>query len=262
MNRKVIYTCLTGGYDRLVQPAAVAPDWDYVCFTDRDGQEGVWRLRKIPLDSPDPVQRSRYPKLLPHRVLPDYDYSVYLDANLRITDAEFYRIADRLIAEKTILAQVEHPDRDCVYDELRYCYLKDRIGTRTAFRLHQQWTAARLPRHAGLYENNLILRAHNLTEVQALDEAWWKAFSAGVPRDQLCLMPVFLRHGIHPALLLGKGLNARNVPYIKYTIHPPAGKKRSPVKPGMTGVLERLTWGNLMYNLRLAFRKVMLRFLK
>ena len=32
MNRKVIFTCLTGGYDRLEQPVAVAPDWDYVCF--------------------------------------------------------------------------------------------------------------------------------------------------------------------------------------------------------------------------------------
>jgi len=25
MNRKVIYTCLTGGYDRLEQPAAIEP---------------------------------------------------------------------------------------------------------------------------------------------------------------------------------------------------------------------------------------------
>ena len=119
-----------------------------------------------------------------------------------------------------------------------------------------------LPRHAGLYENNLIFREHNLDEVQALDEAWWKGFSTGIPRDQLCLEPIFLRHGIHPALLLGKGLNARNVPYLKYTLHPQTGKQRSPVKPGMTSVLKRLTWGNLLYHLRLGFRKVMLRFLK
>ena len=252
MNRKVIYTCLTGAYDHLEQPAAIDPSWDYICFTDTEGQDGVWQLRKIPFDSPDPVVRSRYPKILPHKVLPEYTASVYLDANLRITAPEFYRIADRLLADETAFAQVEHPDRDCVYEELRYCYLKDKINTRTAFRLHRKWTAEGLPRHAGLYENNLIFRTHNLTEVRTLDEAWWKAFADGVPRDQLCLEPIFLRHGIHPALLLGKGLNARNVPYLQYTLHPPTGKENTP---------GRLTWGNVRYHLRLSFRKVMRWFL-
>ena len=229
MNRKVIYTCLTGGYDRLEQPAAVAPDWDYVCFTDTEGQDGVWQLRKIPFESPDPVVRSRYPKILPHKALPEYKYSVYMDANLRIVDAEFYRIADRLITDEIPFAQVEHPDRDCVYEELKYCYLKDKVDTRTAFRLYRKWTG------------------------EGLDETWWKGFSSGIPRDQLCLEPIFLRHNIHPALLLGKGLNARNVPYLKYTLHPPTGKENTP---------GRLTWGNLVYRLRLGFRKTMLRFLR
>ena len=106
MNRKVIFTCLTGGYDRLEQPAAVAPDWDYVCFTDTDGQDGVWRLRKIPVDSPDPVVRSRFPKILPDRVLPEYDYSVYMDANLCITGEEFYGLADKA-------SPPESPSRRC-----------------------------------------------------------------------------------------------------------------------------------------------------
>lgn len=251
-NRKVIYTCLTGGYDRLEQPAVVAPDWDYVCFTDTDGQDGVWQLRKISYESPDPVVRSRYPKILPHKVLSEYDYSVYMDANIRIMDAEFYRIADMCIADGVAFAQVQHPDRDCVFEELRYCYLKDKVNTRTAFRLYRQWTASGLPSHAGLYENNLIFRRINITEARYLDEAWWKAFSAGVPRDQLCLQPIFLRHGIHPALLLGEGLNARNVPYLKYTLHPPTGKENTP---------GRLTWGNVRYRLRLGWRKLMLNFL-
>ena len=252
MNRKVIYTCLTGGYDRLEQPAAVDPSFDYVCFTDTEGQDGVWQLRKIPYDSPDPVSRSRYPKILPHKVLPEYEYSVYMDANIRITDPEFYRIADRLMTDEISFAQVEHPDRDCVYDELRYCYLKDKVDTRTAFRLHRKWTAESLPRHAGLYENNLLFRRHNITEARTLDEAWWKGWESGVHRDQLCLMPIFLRHGIHPALLLGKGLNARNVPYLQYTLHPPTGKENTP---------GRLTWGNVRYRLRLGWRRVMLLFL-
>ena len=253
MNRKVIFTCLTGGYDRLEQPVAVAPAWDYVCFTDPDGPDGVWQLRKIPFDSPDPVVRSRFPKILPDKVLPEYDYSVYMDANLCITGEEFYGFADKCIATGISFAQVQHPDRDCVYEELRYCYLKDKIDTKTAFRLYRKWKDEGLPRHAGLYENNLIFRRHKITEARALDEAWWHAFSAGVPRDQLCLQPIFLRHGIHPNLLLGEGLNARNVPYLKYTLHPPTGKENTP---------GRLTWGNIRYRVRLAYRKAMLLFMK
>ena len=251
--KRVIYTCLTGGYDRLEQPAAVDPSYDYICFTDTEGQDGVWQLRKIPFDTPDPVTRSRYPKILPHKVLPEYEYSMYMDANIRITGAEFYAFIDRLITDEIPFAQVEHPDRDCVYEELRYCYLKDKVDTRTAFRLHRKWTDERLPRHAGLYENNLFFRQHNITEARSLDEAWWKGWESGVHRDQLCLMPIFLRHNIHPALLLGKGLNARNVPYLKYTLHPRTGKENTP---------GRLTWGNIRYRLRLAFRKTMLRFLR
>ena len=66
-------------------------------------------------------------------------------------------------------------------------------------------------------------------------------------------MPIFLRHGIHPALLLGKGLNARNVPFLKYTHHPPTGKENTP---------GRLTWGNVVYRVRLAFRRAVLMFLR
>jgi hypothetical protein len=65
--------------------------------------------------------------------------------------------------------------------------------------------------------------------------------------------PIFLRHGIHPNLLLGEGLNARNVPYLKYTLLPPTGNENTP---------GRLTWGNVRYRLRLAWRKAMLQFLK
>ena len=259
MTERVIYTCLTGGYDRLEQPAVVDPAYDYICFTDTDGQDGVWQLRKIPFDSPDPVTRSRYPKILPHQVLPEYAFSVYLDANLRIMDAEFYRIVEQRIAEGARFAQVGHPRRDCIYDELRYCYLKDRIRTGTAFRLYRQWTGEALPRHAGLYENNLILRAHNDLEIITLDEAWWEAFAHSGGRDQLALQPVFLRAGFRPTLLLGPGLNARNVPFLQYTLHPAEGKKKSPAMPGMTSVLKRLTWANARYHLRLAFRKCVLR---
>ena len=48
--------------------------------------------------------------------------------------------------------------------------------------------------------------------------------------------------------LLGPGLNARNVPYIRYILHPTAPERT----PG------KWNWPNLKYNLRLGWRKTML----
>ena len=250
--KKVIYTCLTGGYDKLEQPEVLDGSFDYICFTDdaSAGYDGVWELRPILLDG-DPVTRARYPKLQPHVVLPEYGLSVFMDANLCITDAAFYARINA--ASDKGIALLPHPERDCVYEELRYCYLKDKIGTRAAFAHLRRLKEGGLRRHAGLYENNVILRRHGEPGIAALDNAWWKAFRACCTRDQLTLVPVLHNLGVKPALLFGEGLNARNVPYLRYTLHPATGKENTP---------GRLTWGNVRYRLRLLYRKVMMLFLK
>lgn len=250
--KKVIYTVLTGNYDRLAQPEVADPSFDYVCFTDRAGQDGVWQLREIPFASESPVLRARYAKLHPHRLLPEYDLSVFMDANLCITGEAFYGRISAL--EEVPLALLEHPSRDCVYEELRYCYLKDKLSTRAAFGLLRRYKQMAMPRHAGLYETNVVLRRHKEAAVVALDERWWALLETSrCTRDQLSLTPALHVEGLRPALLLGRGCSARNVPYIRYTLHPRTGKENVPGK---------LNWANLKYNLRLLWRKGMLPWLR
>lgn len=249
--KKVIYTVLTGNYDLLQQPEAIGPGWDYVCFTDKAGRNGVWELREIPYASNNQILRARYAKLHPQLLLPEYELSVFMDANLCITSPEFYRQVSLFRADFGVL---EHPQRDCVYDELRYCYLKGMIGTSAAFSLLGSLKAQGMPHHAGLYETNVLLRRHHSPEMIALDRRWWDLLLAsGATRDQLCLTPALFLEKRSPELLLGPGLNARNVPYIRYTVHPRTGKENVP---------GRLNWANLKYNLSLLWRKLMLVCLK
>ena len=249
--RKVIYTVLTGNYDRLEQPRAVDSTYDYVCFADKAGRDGVWQLREIPFASKDPVLRARYAKLHPHLLLQEYDLSVFMDANLCIASPEFY---DTIAACTAEMAVLEHPERDCVYEELRYCYLKEKIGTAAAFAHLRRLEAMGMPHHAGLYETNVLLRHHNTDAVIALDERWWGLLlESACTRDQLSLTPALFLEKWFPSLLLGPGFNARNVPYIRYTLHPSSGKERTP---------GRLNWSNLRYRLCLWFRKLMLLCLK
>lgn len=249
MDKRVIYTVLTGGYDPLVQPAVTRPGWDYVCFTDQPGErDGVWQLRPIPYEG-SPLLKARYAKMHPGELLPEYGLSVFMDANLRITDAAFY---ERLEACQAPYAVLDHGARDCVWEELRYCYLKDRIGTGAALRWHRALRQMGMPRHFGLAENNVLLRRHHLEEAACLDRRWWELFlRSGAARDQLAFAPAVFSLGMSmPSWLLGPGRNARNVPFLSYSVHPPTGKENIP---------GRLNWANLKYNLRLLWRKAVLR---
>lgn len=249
--KKVIYTVLTGNYDHLAQPEVVDPAWDYVCFTDKAGQDGVWQLREIPFASASPILRARYAKLHPHLLLPEYEVSVFMDANLCITGEAFYA---RLAAVDAPLALLEHPSRDCVYEELRYCYRKDKLSTCAARSLLRSYKQMAMPRHCGLYETNVVLRHHMDAAVVALDNRWWTLLETSrCTRDQLSLTPALHLEGLQPALLLGKGLNARNVPYIRYSLHPLTGRENVPGK---------LNWANLKYNLRLLWRQCNLLWLR
>ena len=240
MAQKVVYTVLTGGYDRLQQPEVTAPGWDYICFTDGPaGREGVWELRPIPYEG-TPLMRARWAKLHPHVLLPEYTLSVFMDANLCITGTTFYDRCQEAAASG--FAALQHPQRDCVWEELRYCYLKDKLSTRAALRHYRHLQDMGMPRHAGLYETNILLRAHLTPAMVLLDEAWWRALTACCPRDQLTFTTVLREQ---PALLFGEGLNARNVPYVRYTLHPAPSRKKT-------------FWENVSYRLRLWWRKLVL----
>ena len=219
--RKVIYTSIVGGYDTLPQPLVVDEGFEYVCFSNdiEEGGAGVWQVRPIPYSNNDRTRLSRYVKLQPHAVLPGYDVSVWIDANIRVIGDEFYRIVNERIESGSLMAQVSHPQRDCVYEEISRCYRDLRIGFLEALRQKRRLGREGFPRHYGMMENNLIFRRHNDPAVKRISDEWWREYVSGTVRDQLCLMPVFRRLDFRPELLLGEGRNVRNVPYLEITRH-------------------------------------------
>ena len=92
MNTKVIYTCLTGGYDKLLQPKVIDNHFDYICFTNDqyENNVGIWQIRQMHIATDNNTILSRYPKILPHKFLAEYEYSIYMDANIQIIDQNFY----------------------------------------------------------------------------------------------------------------------------------------------------------------------------
>lgn len=220
--KKVIYTCIVNGYDELKQPVVVDNSFDYICFTNDTDQLciGVWEIKKIPYSDDNNTRLSRYVKMLPHKVLQDYDYSVWMDANLQITGAEFYNIINSFIEEKTLIGQVPHLKYNCIYKDIRKAYHRRRVGLIEALKQYYHLKRENFPEHFGLFENNLLLREHNNSFVVKIAEEWWNEYNNYTQRDQFCLMYIYWKNDYMPTLLFGPDKNVRNVDYIKYTYHP------------------------------------------
>ena len=83
----VCFTCITGGYDSLKQPLVPCPGVDFICFTDSmfmDG--GRWQTRRIPVELGylSKVKQQRIVKACPHRFLPQYDISIWIDGSMTV----------------------------------------------------------------------------------------------------------------------------------------------------------------------------------
>ena len=123
--RRVVFTCLFGGYDQLRSPRILEPGLEYICITDgRTPTPPAWRVvipRPEELETMT-IETSRWPrlaKLLPHRFLQDYDVSLYIDANLEIVGslASLFAKLDRADA-----VYFRHPEnRRDVFEEAEVC---------------------------------------------------------------------------------------------------------------------------------------------
>ena len=80
-----------GEYDTLVNPHFIEEGWDFICFTDNENLSltinplgSVWKIVKCTPYYTDPTRSAKRYKILPHRFLKDYEYSIFIDGNLTV----------------------------------------------------------------------------------------------------------------------------------------------------------------------------------
>lgn len=268
--RKVIYSAITGSYDAILQPRVVAEGWDYVMFVEgasgcaegasgcadgscgcadgtcgcADGacgqggeKVGVWEIRRITEDHGGPILTSRYYKLNPQEVLPEYDWWLWVDGNIEILDGGLYEAAEGAIgscglAEGAAAGSgsaegagsgcyfgLPHPVRDDVAEEILQTHRLRMISYSKAVKLLDfLYKQEGLPRHCGLLENNIILR-RNCPAINEFNALWWKMLCTYPTRDQYTNAYCLWKCGIQPGMLLGPGINARNHPGLDVKCH-------------------------------------------
>lgn len=224
MMKKVIYTCITGEYDDLLQPLVIDTSFDYVCFTDHKTMDknGIWRIELLPDIQVNTIKASRYPKMNPHKLLEEYDYSVYIDANILIQQMSFYKSIDKCIENRLVLAGIKHPQMNCLYDEYFNVY-KQRKETNLK-QLYKEYCVIRksgFPRNYGMYEANIILRNHNDPRVIQQCNDWWKMFLTYTKRDQLCYSYTLWKNNFTLQFLMDNcSLHSGNQEPYKILYHP------------------------------------------
>ncbi len=217
-SRLAIYTCITNGYDDLKEPRVHSDDCDYICFTDQMGcdrfRSNIWRFKLLDGEDLSPALQSRLPKILPHRYLPDYDISVWLDGSFMIhgdlagAARQFLRRAD--------MALFRHAEkRASVRAEAAECR---RLGKGDPDAIRRQ-VAAYLrdgfPDETPLPENGIMFRRHGEKKVTDAMEIWWEQLRRHSHRDQLSLLYAVWKAGFGFDMYQKKALK----PFVRHLPH-------------------------------------------
>lgn len=187
MNKRVVYTCITGGYDKLREPRFVSPSVDYICFTDNAALTSkFWKIKQIPGDLKNltDVKKQRLIKVLPHKYLPEYDVSLWVDSNVEIV-GDLKDFFDKYDLSQKFLYTNHHPSRDCLYrEQIAVLRLKKDTYENTNPQI-ERYREEGFPEHYGLAETNIILRAHCNPKCKRLMNVWGEEILNGSHRDQL-----------------------------------------------------------------------------
>ena len=185
MNSKIIYTTIFGGYDDITKPT-LPNNWDWKCFSEENS---------IPLYT-DNTRNAKKFKVLPHRYLQDYEYSIFIDGNMYVV-GNVDELVEKYLSDSNI-AFFDHnknrmDPRDCIYDEYNAIMNLGKNDPNQNFKDNPQvmydqvkrYQDEGYPSHNGLITGMVILRRHNEKDCIRVMEDWWTEIKYGSKRDQL-----------------------------------------------------------------------------
>lgn len=196
----VIYTAIFGDYEPLLDPKIINENLDYICFTDNPNLESkVWNIKLIPdfiddfhfkdnngneisfLDL-DYTRQARAIKILPHKFLKEYDFSIWVDAGFLIV-GDVIKYVNRY-TKKDFLC-ISHSVRHCLYDEAEEVLRLNMDDNDLILKQIEKYKNENYPKNNGLIESGVLFRRHNSTKIISTMEDWFDEIINFCKRDQL-----------------------------------------------------------------------------
>lgn len=198
-NNVVVYTAIFGDYDVLINPRNPNQNIDYICFTDDNNLNSeVWTIRQFNREQLSDTLKNRKVKILPHKFLHSYNYSVYVDGNIHITD-DIKDLIEQYVDHD--FAAPTHYLRDCIYDEVEVCIKQGKGDADIIYQQIERYKAEGFPENYGLSANSVLFRNHHGPDVRTLMEAWWDEVNNWSSRDQLSLPYMAWKHNFDIKLI-------------------------------------------------------------
>lgn len=220
-NSQVVYTCITGNYDELTQPHFINPNCDYVCFTDnkrllKKKNLHPWVIKPLGFNKLDNVRNARWHKTNPHVLFPEYESSIWIDANINILSVGLFDILSRM--NKPIIT-VKHFARNCIYEECNECEYLEKDDKNIIIKARELLIYSGMPRNYGLAETNIVFRKHNEPLIIKIDNEWWQIIRDFSRRDQLSFTFVLWKNGINVDDITFANERFRPVNYNFFSLH-------------------------------------------
>lgn len=181
MKNIVVYSAIIGTIDDL----QVDQKWgeaDWVLFTDQPYAGGKWEVREPVFKDSSTRRTARYHKTSPHKLFPEYEYSIWIDGTIELLCTpeslvkKYLKYAD--------LAVLNHPDRSCVYKEAEVCKSMGLDSADLIDRQMEKYKKEGYPRNNGLAETKVVVR-RNCPEANEFNGLWDKEIKENSLRDQL-----------------------------------------------------------------------------
>lgn len=198
--RIAVYTCVVGGYDGIQVPVCEFENVDHYLFTDRpeayEKYADVYKIVAVPEEilAKGNILANRYLKFHPGEFLPEYDYTIYVDGNVRAV-SDIRKLVTKC-SKKTGIAMHTHRERDCIYDEAIVCKLYHRGNPADMQKQVAKYAEEQFPAHFGMNEATVIVCDNKNTTAAELLHKWWEEFVAsGSNRDQIAWPYVLWKNG-------------------------------------------------------------------
>jgi len=190
--KSIIYTSVFGGYDDPTEQK-LPNGWDWKCFSEENS---------LSLYTDNTRNAKRF-KVLPHRYLQDYEYSIFIDGNMKVV-GNVNELVDKYLSDSNVAffshAQNALDSRNCIYEEGRVIL---ETGERN-YKLNpergkftykdnptiitnqmKRYMNMHYPKDNGLITGMVILRRHNEQDCIDTMEDWWTEIKYNSKRDQL-----------------------------------------------------------------------------
>ena len=201
--RIAVFTCITGGYDKLTKPLVIEKKCDYFLITDVqedvkiENDEYYTRIpvsNVVPKILKTPKAKNRYCKMHGFEIFKDYDYSVYIDGSLQIV-GRMEELVNKV--GKYGIAFHRFPYGEDVYAHAMNLVFASRIKKEDACYEMQRLSKDGFPQNYGFPACGVVICEHNIEIGKRVLCEWCDYYNNSLAkRDQLYIAYILWKNGI------------------------------------------------------------------